>query len=136
MYVLPVGFVPSAFVFLCICNICCFFFTLEPTLVETTFPFQTWPRLSLSSVNCSRIKWNSCPRILVCADLISAWVLFWTCYDIAHNKEREQCAPLFHIVFCEFLNRRLESKGKKVVNCTHTLLPRKTSWKGTEKWKL
>ena len=87
-------------------------------------------------MNCSRIKWNSCPRILVCADLISAWVLFWTCYDIVHHKEREQCTPLFHIVFREFLKRRLESKGKKVVNCTHTLLPRKTSWKGTEKWKL
>ena len=39
LYVLLLGFVPSAFVFYCVCNICSLFLTVEPTLQETTFSF-------------------------------------------------------------------------------------------------
>ena len=39
LYVLLLGFVPSAFVFHCVCNICSLFLTVEPTLQEATFSF-------------------------------------------------------------------------------------------------
>ena len=47
----------------------------------------------------------------------------------AHNKEREPCIPLLHVISREFLKGESESKGRK---STHTLPLRKTSKKETE----
>ena len=52
---------------------------------------------------------------------------------IAHNKEREQCVSLFHIVSHEFIKGRPESKGGKRTYLYAHMPLRKTSEKGTEK---
>ena len=39
LYVLLLDFVPSAFVFYCICNICYFFLNVKPTVKGMTFSF-------------------------------------------------------------------------------------------------
>ena len=80
LYVLLLDFVPLAFVFDCICNIWSFFFDPRTDSWKTDIFFLNLTKIELSSANCSRIKWNSCQwiRLCVCADLISAWVLFWT----------------------------------------------------------
>ena len=105
-------FVPLAFVFYCIWNVCSFFLTVESTLEKTTFSFWTWLRLSVSLVNCSRIKWIRV-REFVCVRILSNLGYFSEQVPIAHNKEREQCVSLFHIVSHEFIKGKPESKGAK-----------------------
>ena len=102
-----------------------------------TFSFWSWLRLSVSSMNCSRIEWNLCPRIRLNADLFQAWVLFWTCRFPLHIIRRENSVfPYFTSFPMNLSKEGQRAKEGKVLTCTHTLLLRKTSEKGTEKWKL
>ena len=61
---------PSVFVFYCICNIRSFS-KRRTDSKENYFFFLNLTKIA-SSVDCSRIGWNSYPRIRLCADLMSA----------------------------------------------------------------
>ena len=65
----------------------------------------------------------------VCVQILSQPEYFSEQVPIAHNKEREPCIPLLHVVSRKFLKGESESKGRK---STHTLPLRKTSKKETE----
>ena len=88
--------------------------------------------MNVSSVNCSRIS-EICVREFVCVRISSKLLYFFEQVPIAHNREREQCNSLFHIISLKFLKEGQGAMEGKVLNCTHTLPLRKTSKKGTKK---
>ena len=128
MYVLLIGFVPSAFVFYSICNICSFFFCLKIYSRGDEIFF-----LNLTKLKC--IVKFLCASSFVCGSYLSLGIFLNR--FLLHLIRKENSLFPYFISFPEnVLVEGQRAKEGKVPSCTHTLPLRKTSEKGTEKWNL
>ena len=137
LYVLLLDFVPLAFVFDCICNICSFFFFDPRTDSSKNDIFF----LNLTKIECivgelfmNRVKFMSVNSFVGGSYLSLGTFLNRFTW---HIIRRENIVfPYFTSFPVNFLKEGQRAKEGKVLNCTHTLPLRKTSEKGAEKWKL
>ena len=133
MYVFLLDFVPLAFLFDCISNICFFIFNRRVDSWKNDIFF-----LNLTKIECivgelfkNKVKFvpvNS----FVCWSYLSLGT-FLNRFPLHIIRRENSAFPNFASFPVNFLKKSQRAKEGKVLNCTHTLLLRKTSEKGTEK---
>ena len=128
-------FIPWAFVFYCICNICSFFSRWTDSWGNDIFI------LNLIKTECivgglfkNRVKFVSA-NSFVCGSYLS-FGTFLNRFPLYIIRREESVFPYFTLFSVNFLKDSQRANEGKVLNCTHTLPLRKTAEKGTEKRKI
>ena len=132
---LLLDFVPSAFVFYCICNICSFVKRRTDSWENDIF-FLNLTKIEyiVGELLKNRVKFASASSF-VCGSYLSLGI-FLNRFPLHIMRRENSVFPYFSSFPVNFLKEGQGAKEGKVLNCTHTLPLRKTSEKGTEKWKL
>ena len=113
LYVLLLDFVPLAFVFDCICNICSFFFDPRTDSSKNDIFF-----LNLTKIECivgelfmNKVKFVSVNSFV--GGFYLSLGTFLKRFPLHIIRREKHCVSLFHIVFREFPKGRSESKRRK-----------------------